>query len=71
MSKDITGTNDAEIEVDSELTVEAFQKQLLSRYPGLSEMGDFAVALNEAYASGEQFISNHDTVAVIPPVSGG
>ena len=71
MSKDITGTKDAVIEVDSGLTVDTFQKHLFLKYPGLSEIGDFAIALNEAYASGDQLISNQDTIAVIPPVSGG
>lgn len=71
MSKDITGTKDAVIEVDSGSTVEAFQKQLLLKYPGLSEIGEFAIALNETYASGDQPLSDHDTIAIIPPVSGG
>lgn len=71
MSKDVTGTNDVVIEFDSELSVGAFQRQLLLKYPGLNEIGDFAIALNESYASAEQLISDHDTIAIIPPVSGG
>ncbi len=71
MSKDVTGKSNESIELDAQLSVKDFEELLMLKYPGLKDIGEFAIALNEAYASGEQLISNHDTLAIIPPVSGG
>ncbi len=46
-------------------------RQELQKVKGLESMNQVMVALNEAYATDEMEINEGDTVALIPPVSGG
>ena len=71
MSKDIVGKNEEYLEFDDDLSVEELRQRLKGIHPGLNEMGTYAVAINEAYAEEGKIISDHDTIAIIPPVSGG
>jgi molybdopterin synthase sulfur carrier subunit len=71
MSKDIVGKNEEYLEFDDDLSVEELRQRLNGIHPGLNEMGTYAVAVNEAYAEEGKIISDHDTIAIIPPVSGG
>lgn len=71
MSKDIVGKNEEYLELDDDLSVEEFRHRLKDLHPGLNEMETYAVAINEAYAEEGRIISDHDTIAIIPPVSGG
>ncbi|WEG11935.1 molybdopterin converting factor subunit 1 [Pullulanibacillus sp. KACC 23026] len=43
----------------------------LKRVPGLDAVDQVMIAVNEAYALDDQMINEGDTVALIPPVSGG
>jgi molybdopterin synthase sulfur carrier subunit len=71
ISRDIAGKNEEYLEVDNDLSVKEFRQRLKGLFPGLNEMETYAVAVNEAYAEEGQIISGHDTIAIIPPVSGG
>ena len=44
---------------------------IVEKYPKLKTQTQFSMAINMEYATDEQFIKNDDTVALIPPVSGG
>ncbi|MGM8215381.1 molybdopterin converting factor subunit 1 [Bacillaceae bacterium W0354] len=62
----------AEIQIDLEhpLTVEAF-KQLLEEQYSLHQINNVMIAVNEEYAKDDDMINSDDTIALIPPVSGG
>lgn len=46
-------------------------KAELAAVPGLENLSGIAVAVNEAFAPDDTVIQDGDTVAFIPPVSGG
>ena len=54
-----------------EYSVEMLKNDLQHKFPQLSRLKSFMVAINDEYAEDEQLISENDEVALIPPVSGG
>lgn len=61
----------SQIELDWERqTVRAFKHMFQQRY-SLEKLDQVMVAVNERYALEEDWIQPGDTVAFIPPVSGG
>ncbi len=71
MSKDIVGKNSETLEFDDKLSIQEFRQQLANIFPGLKEMETYTIAVNEEYAEQRQLLSDNDTIAIIPPVSGG
>lgn len=71
MSKDIVGKNSVILEFDDKLSIKEFRLELTNIFPGLKEMETYTIAVNEEYAEEKQFLSDNDTIAIIPPVSGG
>ena len=71
MSRDIVGKDDEYLDLDPDCSVEQFRQRLKGLYPGLKEMETYSIAVNEAYAEEGKMISENDTIAIIPPVSGG
>ena len=71
MSKDIVGKNSETLEFDDKLSIQEFRQRLINIFPGLKEMETYTIAVNEEYAEEEQLLSDNDTIAIIPPVSGG
>jgi molybdopterin converting factor subunit 1 len=54
------------------LTVEALAEQLAERHPKLRpHLGSVRFAVNEAFVKATALVRDGDTVALIPPVSGG
>ena len=71
-ARDITGT--AHLpgpQGKGEITVRELRAWLLDAYPAFGELVSFAIAVEEEYASDDRVIAGGETVAVIPPVSGG
>lgn len=64
------GQREVEIAAE-ELTVAEIREQLLEMYPQLTAIKTAMPAVNEDYADGSQVVRTGDTVAFIPPVSGG
>ncbi|MGE7877672.1 molybdopterin converting factor subunit 1 [Peribacillus muralis] len=52
------------------ITVLQLKQYFESKYPLLS-FGPFMTAINESFVTDEAMIKDQDTVAFIPPVSGG
>jgi len=52
------------------VTVSELKKEL-EKVPGLENLTNVMVAVNETYANGDVVVRAGDTVALIPPVSGG
>ncbi|MFC0187517.1 MoaD/ThiS family protein [Fictibacillus aquaticus] len=65
--KELTGSDELLLE-NEELTVQDFLQDMHDRY-GINK--DCMVAVNEEYAEPGDVMKSGDTVALIPPVSGG
>ncbi|MGP4040586.1 molybdopterin converting factor subunit 1 [Gracilibacillus sp. D59] len=53
-----------------QITVQEIKQKLQSQFK-LSQIEESMVAVNEAYALDDDLVQMGDTVAIIPPVSGG
>ena len=51
-------------------TVDDFTKYLFERYPQIKDK-QFQIAVNEEFVKSDDIVHQDDTVALIPPVSGG
>jgi molybdopterin converting factor subunit 1 len=71
MSKDLAEENSSSLEIDAHMKIDAFRRFLQEKYPLFSKMDSFSIAVNESYANEDVTLNENDTVAVIPPVSGG
>jgi molybdopterin synthase sulfur carrier subunit len=70
--KDKLKKNFEEIDIKEKATVKELINVLKEKYPQIKENLDKAlVAVNEEYADDETVLKEGDTVALIPPVSGG
>ena len=63
------GKTSLEVELE-EINVKTLKEKLQADYPEL-RLNGVMTAVNEAYAKDDDIISSGDTVAFIPPVSGG
>ena len=71
ISTDLVGATSLEFSLDQNATVNDFKHHLQTEYPALSELNSYAIAVNESYAKDDTQLQENDTVAIIPPVSGG
>ncbi|AUJ24966.1 MULTISPECIES: molybdopterin converting factor subunit 1 [Virgibacillus] len=63
------GTDRLQVEAE-EMTIHELKKQLQESY-SLSQMETMMTAINEEYVMDSEVIKAGDTIAFIPPVSGG
>jgi molybdopterin synthase catalytic subunit len=69
---EMAGTRRLSLDLRDGARVLDLERELVRRYPKLAGLADRIVyALNEEYVDRSQVIHAGDTVAVIPPVSGG
>jgi molybdopterin converting factor subunit 1 len=71
VSRDQTKKDEERFDVSQNLSVGEIRKKLLDKYPSLDDIQSFALAVNENYADDDLILKQGDTVAIIPPVSGG
>lgn len=71
VSRDQAGKNEELMSLEEGIRVSDIRRELKNKYPSLEDIQNFALAVNEAYAEDDVRLKNGDTVAVIPPVSGG
>ncbi|MFD2567183.1 MoaD/ThiS family protein [Pseudotenacibaculum haliotis] len=71
ISTDLTGENTLDLELNKNASVADFKDTLQRQYPKLTQLNSYAIAVNESYANDDTQLHENDTVAVIPPVSGG
>ena len=71
VSRDQTDKDEEDLVVIENLTAGELKKKLKEMYPKLEDVQSFALAVNESYADDEVRLNEGDTVAIIPPVSGG
>ena len=68
--KEILQTDSETIDINESINVDAFKQNLFERHPSIKSK-KFQVAVNEEFVQDEDIIQPTDTVALIPPVSGG
>ena len=71
VSRDQAGKDEELMSLEEGIRVSDIRRELKNKYPSLEDIQNFALAVNEAYAEDDVRLKNGDTVAVIPPVSGG
>ena len=71
ITTDLVETSALNLELPELSTVQSFKNFLKEKYPQLKNIDSYAIAVNESYATDELVLSENNTVAVIPPVSGG
>ncbi len=69
--RDIVGKNSIDLNVSTDISVVNMQQILKKEYSGLTDIENYAIAVNEEYVSEEYKLNDNDVVAIIPPVSGG
>ena len=70
--REIAGGEPIELEVPEGETVRSLANRLSEAYPKLSGIETYCrFALNEEYATLDAILTEGDTVAVLPPMSGG
>ena len=68
--KDILEKTSEEIDLSYDITVDEFLTDLFERYPQIKDK-QFQIAINEEFVQQDDIVHLNDTVALIPPVSGG
>lgn len=71
ITTDLVGQNSISLTMQKNTSVKNLKNQLKNNFINLKNINDFAIAVNEEYASDELILNENDIVAVIPPVSGG
>ncbi|AOW20880.1 MoaD/ThiS family protein [Urechidicola croceus] len=68
---DVIGQRSLKMNVPVAITIEDLRSQLSEKYPKLANYKSFSVAVNMEYVDDTYELKNTDTIALIPPVSGG
>lgn len=71
ITTDLVGENSITYNLTIGSTIKDLKNQLITDFANLKNINDFAIAVNEEYASEDIEIKKGDVVAIIPPVSGG
>jgi molybdopterin converting factor subunit 1 len=72
MAKQIAESDIFKARTTGPTTVADIRQQLFGAYPAFRELlPHVRFAVNAAYASDETIVTEHDEIAIIPPVSGG
>jgi molybdopterin synthase sulfur carrier subunit len=69
--KDIFSNAVIDVDCKNESSVDVLKNMLEKKYPPLSELGSYMIAVNNEYASDDDRVNENDEIAIIPPVSGG
>jgi molybdopterin converting factor subunit 1 len=70
--RDVLGKGEFVLLLPEGSSVESLIKYLKAKYPQIADILDCSfIALNEEYALREASLRGGDTLAIIPPVSGG
>lgn len=71
MATDLAGSASSTIPLNQEMSLKAFKNLLFETHAELKNLQQFAIAINEEYALEDSIVKPGDTIAIIPPVSGG
>ena len=72
IARDFSGVDEVIITPENDaITIKELKLILESRYPQLTSIKNYFIAVNHEYAEDSVVISESDELAIIPPVSGG
>lgn len=71
ITADVIEKKSLNLELNPMSTVGDLREKVLKDFPKLSDYKSFSIAINMEYATDDSELKNGDTVALIPPVSGG
>ena len=71
IAKDIFGGYLVNVDLPEKSTTMHLKRSLEERYPRLKHLRSYMIAVNNEYASEDGLLTEHDEIAIIPPVSGG
>ncbi len=72
VARDWADRDQIPLELPADATVERLRRDLERVIPRLAESGGrFRIAVNDEFASDHQQLHENDSIALIPPVSGG
>lgn len=71
IAREIMGAGSIQAIVDDQATVGDLKAELEKQYPRLAKLASYFVAVNNEYAGLADVLTEHDEIAIIPPVSGG
>lgn len=70
--REAAGAREVTLDLPLPATAAVLRRRLAEEQPRLAPLlGNVAVAVNEEYVPGDRVLAEGDTVALIPPVSGG
>jgi molybdopterin synthase sulfur carrier subunit len=70
--RDLSGTSEEWLELEGVASVSDFIGSLSAKHPALTgRLASVRVAVNETFAAPSDAVNEGDTLALIPPVSGG
>ena len=69
--KEIVGGSSVSMNFTDAITVAELVSTVKEKYPEVTKLSSFAVAVNGSYATLDTVIKQSDEIAIIPPVSGG
>lgn len=69
--KDVIGKSAIHLQIPENTSIADFRVFLLEKFPKLKAYDNFSVAVNETYVDENHIIREHNSIALIPPVSGG
>jgi len=71
ITADIAKEKSIQLEIEEGVSVKKLRLILTDKYPALANYKNFSIAVNMEYADDIITLKNGDSVALIPPVSGG
>jgi molybdopterin converting factor subunit 1 len=71
ITTDLVGKSKLNYTINGKTSIKTLKKELKTVYESLSNIQEFAIAVNEEYANDGLILKEGDVVAIIPPVSGG
>lgn len=71
ITRDVIGGPTLVVEMPPHTTAALLLDHLHERYPALHDLRALLLAVNSEYGQSDQILSEHDEIALIPPVSGG
>ena len=71
ITEDIIGEKSMNLELKNNTTVGEVKAILFNDFPKLKQYNSFSVAVNMEYSEDNTILNSTDTLALIPPVSGG
>lgn len=71
ITTDLVAKTSEEVEIDDVSTLSDLKLLLMQKHKALTNLNDYAIAVNEEYAEDSLILKSNDVVAIIPPVSGG